>query len=83
MKFLIPFVFLPFVFVACHDKCSVGDTRCAKNVVEECYSDKDWVFVEDCSDVGPGEWVCCDPAFVYDDEEVTGCVPAGECDGGI
>jgi hypothetical protein len=82
MKFLIPIILIPFFF-SCHDNCSVGDTRCNGQVVEECYSDKDWVFVEDCDAVDPGIWTCCDVAFVYDDAEVTACLPEGECDGGV
>lgn len=73
-----------FAAICCHDGCEVGETRCAENRVQECNADGDWYAVAACSEVLPADagWTCCDPAFVYEGEELAACVPADECDGG-
>jgi hypothetical protein len=63
----------------CHDGCDPGETRCAGAAVQQCASDGDWYVVEDCADVGPGAWECCEAALVWEGEPTAGCVPGGEC----
>jgi hypothetical protein len=66
----------------CHDGCDPEDTRCNGTVVQVCASDDDWQFVEDCADVLPDAWECCETALVWEGEETAGCVPVWDCDGG-
>jgi hypothetical protein len=67
----------------CHDGCDPTDTRCHRTAVQECASDGDWYTVEDCSEIGPDSWECCELALIWNGEETAGCVPSGECDGGL
>ena len=67
----------------CHDGCDPTDTRCHSMAVQECASDGDWYEVENCAEIGPGVWECCESALIWNGEETADCVPAGECDGGL
>lgn len=67
----------------CHDGCDPEDTRCKGAAVQECASDGDWYEVENCNDVWPDVWECCETAMVWEGEETAGCVPAWECEGGV
>lgn len=82
MKASILILLVGFLTVACHDGCDPEDTRCMGASVQECASDGDWYEVENCGDVGPGAWECCEAATVWDGAETAGCVPIGYCDGG-
>jgi hypothetical protein len=64
---------------SCHDGCEPEETRCAGAAVQQCASDGDWYVVEDCADVGPGAWECCEAALEWEGEPTAGCVPIGEC----
>jgi hypothetical protein len=67
----------------CHDGCDPEDTRCRGAVVQECASDGDWYTVENCATTGPDAWQCCETALIWESAETAGCVPVGDCDGGL
>jgi len=77
------FIVLGIAVVTCHDGCEPEDTKCDGTAVEECASDGDWYTVENCAEVGPGAWECCETALVWEGAETAGCVTVGDCDGGI
>jgi len=79
MKYLI-LALLVWSLVSCHDDCDPEDTRCSGNMAQICASDGDWQTVDNCSLVEPGEWECCEWAFIYEDAETAACIPLGECE---
>ena len=70
------------VFLTGCAECRPGDTRCAGDHAQECAPSEEWTTVEDCGDVTPGAWECCEGAVEFEGDEMAGCVPAGECDAG-
>lgn len=85
MTKVLSIIFTALLISSCHDGCKKYETKCAGDLVKECWSDNDWEVVEDCSDVGPGVWECCEEAFLLDSDWVTACVPENTCgeDSGI
>lgn len=80
MKYLGFLLLVWLIVVSCHDGCEPEETRCSNNIVQVCASDEDWSNTQNCNNVQPGEWICCEWASVINDEEVAGCVQLGECE---
>lgn len=74
-----------FLFaISCKEECKSGEDRCQGEIIQLCNSDGEWYNVQNCVDVIPGLWECCEDAFEYDSEELSTCVPIDTCesDGG-
>lgn len=82
IAFAIAGVVILWVIVSCSDGCTPETTRCNGTRVEICDQEDDWDLVMDCSEIEPGDWVCCEDGY-YDDAH--GCVLEGDCgaDGGV
>jgi hypothetical protein len=59
--------------VGCAD-CRAASVRCADDVLEVCDGDGDWRTAEDCGEIEPGSWACCEL------DAGAECVPEEECD---
>lgn len=54
--------------------CRPSDTRCAGDVLEVCDGDGQWETGQDCGDVLPGSWACCEL------DAGAECAPIEECE---
>ena len=66
-------IFALILSASCSD-CRPASVRCADDVLEVCDGDGDWRTAEDCGEIEPGEWTCCEL------DAGAECVPVEECE---